>query len=476
MSKTIVEELVGVLGLDVNEKEFSDAAKSLDNVKKQFDRVAKAAGKFALAGGALLGFTVITNKLIAEQENLTRSVDLAGDTFEAYGSLASQAGLDTEVVIDLVEELNNKLGESKGLKELNAVKEATKILGIEFKNIKDLKPEEQFFKVLDAAKKLEDQQKAVSAVDILLGGEANKFVGFIRDQDESLKDLLDSHKALNFLTNENRDAAVEFNKSFTNVSTIFVSASKQMSAFLGRALKPILDFFVDWVAENKEVAQTIVKVFSFIIPAALGVFGIAVGVITAKLVVMAIALLGVTLPAIGMAALFTAIGVAIALVVEDIVSYIRYGDEASTITGKLIGYVKELWELFKGAAVDFTVQAMIRLNRAISAPLNAIRKMIGYLRELGEQLGSGVFDVVQRVSRVFGGEDSPLPSSQFANVGSGFAGSSGGSVSTQSNSSQNVFNIDATGMDSSQLNQAIDSRVGQHNAVAANSNNTGIVR
>ena len=212
MARTIVEELVGILGLNIDDQSFKKGAKQLENVKKQYERVASAATKVAVAGAALAGFTIITNKFTAEQENMAAAVGISGQALEGYGALAEQAGLNVDNVIDLVEEMNNKLGESKGLEEITAVKEATKILGLEFKELKRLKPEDQFFAILDAAKQLEDQQKASAATDILLGGEASKFVGLLHQQEGGLQDLLDAHFRLNLLTKDNRAAAVDFNK------------------------------------------------------------------------------------------------------------------------------------------------------------------------------------------------------------------------------------------------------------------------
>ncbi|MAO24261.1 MAG: hypothetical protein Unbinned3818contig1000_54 [Prokaryotic dsDNA virus sp.] len=459
MAKTIVEELVGILGLDIDEKSFKQGAKSLENVKQQYERVASAATKFAVAGAALAGFTVITNKLTAEQENLAASVGISGEALEAYGALAKQAGLNTDNVVDLVEELNNKLGESKGIEEVTAVKEATAILGLEFEKLRKLKPEEQFFKILDAAKQLEDQQKAVSAADILMGGEANKFIGLLRQQDGSLQDLLDSHFKLNLLTKENRQATIEFNRSFGQFSVILGSATKQLGAFLGRGLKPVIDFVVEWVAENKELSQSIIKVFSIVLPAALALAGVAVAAMTVKLVAMGIALLGVTWPVVLFIALWTAAATAIALVVNDIVTFVKYGFEADTVIGSLINKVRDLWAAFSESNIGMF------LTDKINAAIDSIKDILGWLFKLGFSVGQKIRGATNSASDA------------ISSVGNGIAGAvSSVSSAVSSVTNHNSFAINAAGMDSAQLNQAIDSRVGQNNAIAANANSTGIER
>ena len=459
MARTIVEELVGILGLDVDEQSFKKGSKQLENVKKQYERVASAATKVAIAGAALAGFTIITNKFTAEQENMAAAVGISGQSLEAYGALAEQAGLNVDNVIDLVEEMNNKLGESKGLEEITAVKEATKILGLEFKELKRLKPEDQFFAILDAAKQLEDQQKASAATDILLGGEASKFVGLLHQQEGGLQDLLDAHFRLNLLTKDNRAAAVDFNKSFGKLTVILGSATKALASYLGQGLKPVIDFIVEWVAENKELSQSIIKVFSVVLPAVLAIAGIAVAAMTVQLIGMGLAVLGVTWPIVLIIAAFAAMAAGIALVVNDIRTFIKYGDEADTVLGSLIRKAQELWTAFSDST--FGGGIIDGINRAI----DAAKTLFGWLFKLGFSAGKGLGGAAETASATF---------SDISQGVSGMASSVANTVSNITNT--NSFSINAAGMDSAQLNQAIDSRVGQNNAIAANSNSTGITR
>lgn len=461
MAKTIVEELIGLVGLEVDEASFQRGSKALDNVKKQYDRVASAATRLGVAAAAVAGFTVVTNKLTAEQERMADAVGISSTALEAYGFIAKQAGLSTDNVVDLVEELNNKLGESKGLEEITAVREATEILGLEFDKLRKLQPEQQFFEILNAAKQLEDQQKAVSAADILMGGEANKFIGLLRSQDEGLQELIDNYTRLNLLTQDSRDASVAFNKSFGQFTTIIGSATKQLAALLGRGLKPVLDAIVEWTAENKELAQTIIRVFSVVIPVALGIAGVAVAALTVKLIAMGLALLGVTWPVVAIAAGIGLVVAAVGLLIEDIVTFIKHGDEANTVIGAMVRKVKELWQAFMNST------AITTITDSINSAIDSVRSLITWLNNLGASIGSGIFEAVEAVRG-------------FSFDGFGFGGSelatAGGSTVNNTTNMTNSFQIDATGMDSRQLNEAIDSRVNQQNALAVNANSTGIER
>ncbi len=54
MAKTIVEELIGVVGLEIDEAGFKKAAKNMENLKSSYARVSKAAKAFIFTPGRAL--------------------------------------------------------------------------------------------------------------------------------------------------------------------------------------------------------------------------------------------------------------------------------------------------------------------------------------------------------------------------------------------------------------------------------------
>ena len=99
-------------------------------------RVALTAGKAIAGSGAVAaGSITLLNQATVRAETLAKSVDVSVNTVEALGSAVSGAGFDFETVVDLVEEMNNKLGESAGLEQITPVTESLAILGLEFQNI-----------------------------------------------------------------------------------------------------------------------------------------------------------------------------------------------------------------------------------------------------------------------------------------------------------------------------------------------------
>ena len=246
-----VEEFVAFLGWEVDASELKEFKKQVDGVGDML----KTASKVIIgAAGALATLTAIVNTTTAANMALAKSVGVSSEFLESMGGVVRPLGFEMENVVDLVEEMNNKIGESIGMGvPISGVADATKILGLEFKSLKDLAPEDQFIAILDAAKNLENQQAAVSAVDILMGGEANKILGFLRAQDEGLLELIERQMKLNLLTDQGRKGAERFNTVFGEFSMIANTAKAEFFGLLGDVLAPLLEKYSDWVVANNEL-------------------------------------------------------------------------------------------------------------------------------------------------------------------------------------------------------------------------------
>ncbi len=205
------------------------------------------AGPVAVAGTAL----TLINKATTETDLLARSVQVSTGTIDGLTHALRGAGFETEDVISLVEEMNNKLGESAGLQEITPVTESLGILGLSFERIKDLSPEEQFLAITDAALKMEDAQKAAAAADILLGGEANRVIGVLREQGGTTADLIARYQELNFLTEEGRFGAAAWSDSMNTTTTIVSSLGKQIAGLAGKQMSPLLDLLNETAVANK---------------------------------------------------------------------------------------------------------------------------------------------------------------------------------------------------------------------------------
>jgi hypothetical protein len=249
---TRIEEFVAFLGWEVDPGDLEEFDKQVGSITDTFKAVTLAIGA---ATAALTAAIVVTNKQTAEMANLAKSVKVSTEFLLAMGGVVAEIGMTTDNVVDLIEEMNNKFGEKKGLKELTAVEEATKLLKLDFEDIRKLEPEKQFIKILDAAKKLEDQQQAVSAIDMLLGGEGNKITGFLQTIDGSMQDIIGRRLELNFLSQKGIDQAVKFNSLWGETKGVIGSVWAQFSGLTGGALTPLLEKFTAWVRLNRKLIQ-----------------------------------------------------------------------------------------------------------------------------------------------------------------------------------------------------------------------------
>lgn len=253
MAGNYVEELVAFLGWEVDSKELDGFN---DQVKSVTDTVKTVAIAVGAAAAGVATFLSVTNRATAENKALADAVGVSASEIEALVGVLRPAGFQYENVIDLVEEMNNKIGESTGLNEpISAVADATKILGLEFSKLKQLKPEDQFYAVIDAAMQLEDQQKAVSAVDMLMGGEANKILGYLRSQNSELAELLDNQLKLNFLSDEGRQGALDFTNVLNNTRTAVFSMGQELAGLAGSGLADVIESLNIWIKTNRELIK-----------------------------------------------------------------------------------------------------------------------------------------------------------------------------------------------------------------------------
>ena len=242
-----------------------------------FDRMGKAVGRirgaFSDMGGAItrllaplgaLGFALV--KVSTDMQRIeaqAASVGMSTDALLGYVGAVKALGFDADKVVDLVEEMNNKIGESKGLGATTPVKEAMHMLKLDFQEIAKLKPEEQFERIMNAAAGMKDQQMASSAVDILMGGDANKIMGSLRaqadEQNTTVKELLAKYRKMNLTTDEGRAGLKQFSESWKNFSTIISSAFTELMGVVGNQLAPMFKNMSTWIMENFDEIKTAFK-------------------------------------------------------------------------------------------------------------------------------------------------------------------------------------------------------------------------
>lgn len=374
----IIDELITILGFDVKDKGKLDSYRnSIGSVVSEIKTMAVVGA--AAMGAVLAGITAV-NSETAKMANLAETVGLKYELVEGLGSAIKAIGLDYEHVTDLAEELSNKVGESKSIyadwlkgdklegKELKLVgglEDAFK--GLDFsivdEKFKGLKLEEkfkmfssmditkQFELVMDTASTMKDAQQAASMVDILMGGEANKILSYLRTQGTTMSELLAKKREMNFLDREGIWGAKEYAKQTADTSSIFGSISKQLSGLAGEYLSPILKIMNDWFRINKQIIQIKLKEY---VENIFYVFGHLKNILETiwsgvNFIAMALGGWDVVLPILGVILAFfnpfySAV-MAVILVFDDLISYFKGG---KSVIGDFVDYFKSNFPMLSG--------------------------------------------------------------------------------------------------------------------------------
>ena len=243
-----IDELLVMLGVDVNEQSFKEARGAMNDLESDAMGMVTMLGQM---GAAMLGGAALMNQQTREANSLAEALDVNVKTLENFTNAMRGTEFTMDNVADLYEELTNKIGESKGLEETAPVIEALTMLKLSFADLKRMDVEGQMESIMNAAIGLGDAQVARSATDILLGAEANKIVGHLRSVGGSFDEILDKQAQYNMLSDEGRKGAIESASTVSDLMTIFTSLAKEISGLLGQAFNPMLESFRDWIAENK---------------------------------------------------------------------------------------------------------------------------------------------------------------------------------------------------------------------------------
>lgn len=233
----------------------------LDEVGKQAGRLKNSLGSVLTAtsalgvgiAGAFWGMDAVA-KNSAQHSALAKSVGISTSSLSAWAGMVKEGGFEADHIVDLVEEMNNKFGESKGLGATTPVKEGLQMLGLEFSKLSKLKPEEQFTSIFDAMSKAKDKQIAVSAGDMIFGGEASKIGGFIWEQakttGKAASAIAAEFKKINLTTKEGEAG----NKAWANASfKLFYmvgSAVSELAGIFGKVLAPVVKDVMTWITNN----------------------------------------------------------------------------------------------------------------------------------------------------------------------------------------------------------------------------------
>ncbi len=235
----IIDRFVAILGLDVKKGEFDRGQRAVSSLKTGLKALA------AVAATAFATFGAIgTARDVARLDAYAKAVGISTDFLEHLGHSVAALGFDYEHVADMIEEMNNKIGESIGIAEMTPVKEALGILGLEFEKLSKMDRELQFRTVMNAAMELDDSQAASAAVDILVGAESSKITSYLRSSGKSFDELMQGYADGDAQTRKTREALIKLGQSVGKVGIMFGNLKRALLGFFAVALEPMTRGFV----------------------------------------------------------------------------------------------------------------------------------------------------------------------------------------------------------------------------------------
>jgi hypothetical protein len=187
--------LVVQLGLDYAQyqagwsKAEQQGLQAAKRVQDTLDGVKSTATQFAVGVGAAIAgafsvsaFKSMVEGVTASQTELKKLAEISGVSVEKLSGMAAIArfsGTQTDQLADSMNQLTQKMVETK--KETDPAAEALKKIGINFKEFRDLTPDEQFLTLAKSLDKFEDGAGKSAAIMAIMGEEGAKLLPFMKD-------------------------------------------------------------------------------------------------------------------------------------------------------------------------------------------------------------------------------------------------------------------------------------------------------
>lgn len=207
----------------------------------------KWAGAGLLGGAAAaVASPLMLNQQTAETAGLARSYGLTVEQYQNMGALARQAGLNGENAGDLSEELKNKVKEVGNEKTLNPMLAQ---IGLTKRSLSKLDPAAAFNLVMSRLSRMKDAGAAASLGDQLMGGEANKYLTYLRSTGKTFEQAMKDAQRFNLLTKEGAEGAQRANTAVGNLWGVAITGMQDTVGKITGELAPSIDAAALWLAD-----------------------------------------------------------------------------------------------------------------------------------------------------------------------------------------------------------------------------------
>lgn len=423
------EELIRTGAAKERLEALDDAAKKLgvsledaaDKGAFGFERLKSVAAQ-ALA---VIGGVSILKSSIAQYYEQAQAIEKTSDAlgmsiedWQAWQRTAAAAGVDAEELSTRFMDLGDWM-QDLILHDSGPLKDATKDLGVSFTDAKGkaVSFEEGLLRLSDATSKI-DRQKATSILTQI--GFDEKTIPLILKGRKGIEELLKVQKAQAIYSKQDienakkqREAQQRLNDAWEAISALFASTVSPAITFLTNLLGDLLG----WVKENKQ----------FVIIFFTALAGVITGLMLPALTAMATAAWAAIAP---FAPLIAIVG-AVALVIDDLITYIQGGESAFGDFWKMFGEgdelgarFKSLWEGIKsilasvGAALKAVAKFFILIFsltgqgvvKAVEGIWKGVTKLYDVLRSMLDWVAKKLYNLLPDwIKKWLGGDESSRP-------------------------------------------------------------------
>jgi len=385
-----VAEFIGTLGLEVNESDFKRADKYLrelgSGLMAMFKRVSLIGG-IASAGLAKLGLD--SASAADAVKDSAESLGMAVDRYQELATVFKRFGLEAKQMDQSFRNIARAQAEAGRGGDIARI---FKGIGIEVKDLKGLKPDEAFDKIVEGLGKTEDVTMRTVAAQRILGEElAGRIMPAVKDGAGEFNRMREELKGLGLtMSKEQIEKGAKTFHQMQRLNLVFKAMREQIGfalvPVLGRAADMAVEFWVsnrkwitekvelaaekisdgfEWLTEKMKEADTFVKdklggwetVISTIggAFAAAGIIKFFMGLKTAMAVIMPL-ITGFSIATVIAAAkiiLIAAAIVALILILQDLYIYLTGGEsaigkliESMKDSGGIVAQMAEFFELF----------------------------------------------------------------------------------------------------------------------------------
>lgn len=374
-------------------KAKDEASRVLDDFSKKsgksFEAIRKKVGVAMTAmGGAITGVVGVSIKQFAEMGDAIQKMALrTGFSTEALSELRHMtelSGASFEALNPAIRRMQRVI--AQGDEASKAWKNSLAAIGLTVGDLQKIKPEEQFYAILEAIAKLPDAATRTDVAFNLLGDSGTALIPMLSGGAEGMERMRqEAHDLGIVLDKEAADKAAEFNDANTRLKASLSSIKIVIAEALIPAIKPLVDKIAavvkrvsEWMRANPKLARVIT-----IVVAALGGLMLVLGPLLLMLPAIA--------SGIGMvgAAMTMAMG-PIGLIVLAIMAAIAVGYLIIKNWDKIKAKAKEVGSKiagFFGGLKDKVVGHFQKMREGAGKALDLFRKKV-------EEHGGGIKGVV----------------------------------------------------------------------------------